>query len=117
LNTVERPSWEEEHLILQTIKKYGRKKNVKVKCVNDQNFIIRIAGHFDKFCLKLDNTVYITVDGKITPCCILREYILGDVTEKPIVQIWQGHKMREFRKTKSKTICKKCDALKYYYYQ
>lgn len=112
-----RPSLEEERHIIKSAKKEAQRLGLKIFSINDQSLLLRLAGHFDRVCLRSMDSIYITVDGKVTPCCDLRYYIAGDLLKTELHSIWHGAKFRAFRKNQL-IICQKCDALKYkHFYQ
>ena len=49
------------------------------------------------FCMKPWVHLYIRNNGDVSPCSI-SNYIYGNINEKSIKDIWQGEKIREFRK-------------------
>ncbi len=58
-------------------------------------------------CLKTINYVYVTLDGKVTPCCELPRSIVGDLMKDSLADIWRGKLMKQFRKD-AKNLCKGC---------
>ncbi|MBE0695551.1 MAG: SPASM domain-containing protein, partial [Anaerolineaceae bacterium] len=55
-------------------------------------------------CLRPWILMYITANGTALPCCIspfaaadFRTIILGNVLEKPLAEVWKGHKYQELR--------------------
>ena len=57
----------------------------------------------------------ITNNGKVVPCCFDKEakYVLGDLNENSISEIWFGDKYNEFRRTvlsgrRKIDICRNC---------
>lgn len=107
-----RPSLQEELRIIRYAKKEARHLGLKIFSINNQSFLIRLAGHFDKVCLHSMDSIYVTINGKITPCCDLRNFVAGDLSVSELHSIWHGPKFRDFRRNQL-MICKKCDALKY----
>ena len=79
---------------LENIKKDAKKKGIKL-LVNIPN------KHHALNCQAIYNTLYITWDGFVTPCCHLENPKLinfGNVLETPFNEIWNGEKYRAFRK-------------------
>lgn len=62
-------------------------------------------------CSKLYNYLYINNSGKVTPCCSLPRYEIGDLLSQSLNEIWNGSNFKKFRK-KSNLICKDCDMLR-----
>jgi len=65
----------------------------------------------DKPCPKLYDYVYITHLGKITPCCSLPKYQVGDLMTQSLEEIWNGDNFKKFRKN-SNLICDGCEMLR-----
>jgi len=61
-----------------------------------------------KDCPKIFDYLYITVDGEITPCCSLPRFIIGNIKNDSVDEVWNGEKLLLFRKNQSK-ICGVCD--------
>jgi len=70
------------------------------------------------FCtMAWDHTV-VNVDGSVTPCCYLRPdmgdaFVMGNVFERPFLEIWRGEKYRSFRAAmlagrSSMPVCGRC---------
>jgi len=68
---------------------------------------IKFLIFFNLHCLKPLNYLYVTLDGKISPCCELPRYIVGDLMKNDIKSIWTGAVLNNFR-IHQKEICKKC---------
>ncbi len=110
-----RPSWEEERDMLRAARRLADELNVSLFCANEQGPILRTAGHFDRVCLRTDNSVYIDVEGNVAPCCNLRRERFGNILETELGAIWKGREFRRFRARQLKE-CGGCDALKYRYH-
>lgn len=65
----------------------------------------------DKPCPKLYDYVYITHSGKITPCCSLPKYSVGDLFSQSLEQVWNGENFKKFRKN-SNLVCDGCEMLR-----
>jgi len=63
---------------------------------------------------------YITVEGDVTPCCIIgdaRKMNFGNVYREPFKKIWNGPAIQKFRRTikqGSPAVCATCDEMKDY---
>jgi len=105
-----RPSSQNEQRIIKRAKRAAKKLNLKFLCLNQFNLFRYLATGCDRKCLKTDNHLYITVDGKAAPCCNLRNRVCGDLGEQNLSQIWTNKKFKHFRAEQEK-ICAFCDAL------
>jgi len=65
----------------------------------------------DKPCPKLYDYMYITYSGKITPCCSLPKYEVGDLMTQSLEEIWQGENFKKFRKN-ANLVCDGCEMLR-----
>ena len=86
---------------------------VEIRCANFQSLPVRLAGHFDSYCLRTDSYAYVEVGGNVSPCCLLRDYECGNLGEKHIRAIWHGERFDHFRSNFPDGICIKCDMVKY----
>ncbi|MDP8248899.1 MAG: SPASM domain-containing protein [Candidatus Tritonobacter lacicola] len=84
-----------------------------IRCANFQSFAVRLAGHFDRYCLRTDSYVYVNVEGDVSPCCLLRAYKCGSLVDREIKEIWHGEGFARFRRSYPAGICSKCDMVKY----
>jgi MoaA/NifB/PqqE/SkfB family radical SAM enzyme len=109
-----RPDWEEEREIIRGAKITAKRAGVRLFCINDHNPAMRLAGHFDKYCLRTDDSLYIDVEGNVAPCCSLRDYRCGNLGERSLSEIWNNQRFEKFRKNQPR-ICDGCDALTYKY--
>lgn len=66
---------------------------------------------FDKYCPKPYDYLYINIDGKVTPCCDLPRYEVGNILKQSIDEIWHGENMQYFREHQN-DVCGNCDALR-----
>jgi mycofactocin radical SAM maturase len=66
-------------------------------------------------CTAGNSSLYITPDGKITPCPFLRDFVAGDVRENDLKQIWDNSStfniFRNIRQGDLKGKCSHCDYL------
>ncbi len=111
-NPVQRPSWEREQAMLAELRRAGREKGVCMRTLNQQSFPLRLATHFDGICMRTDDSLYITAEGAITPCCNLREYAIGrlDHHGMTLAEVWNSPMEKEFFDNQS-PVCGACDAL------
>lgn len=109
---VERLAWSEEQSLLAELMRYGKERGVCVRSVNRQPMALRLATHFDRVCMRTDDSVYITVDGVITPCCNLRQYAIGTIDRgaPSIGEAWRSEREQKFFKCQQ-AVCGSCDAL------
>ncbi len=109
---LKRPKWKDEQQMITDMVSFGQERGVKVRSVNQQNILLRLATNFDRTCLRTDDGVYITINGVITPCCNLRDYSISDLANpnNAIATAWNSAQEQQFF-TGQKSICGKCDAL------
>ncbi len=108
--SIRRPDKARESEIIAKARAEGARRGVPVYCLNDHTWAMRVATHDDELCLKTDASVYITVDGGVTPCCNLRKLSAGNVEASTVAEIWQGEAFRRFF-ADQRTACGACDAL------
>ncbi len=48
-------------------------------------------------CPYLESAAYVSIDGKVAPCCMPGRPILGDLHERSFAQIWSGQRARDLR--------------------
>lgn len=115
-NPAPRLVWREEQQTIADLIRWGKKRGTLVRSVNRQPFVLQIATHFDGVCPRTDDSLYITTDGVITPCCNLRDYSIGALASAggAIQNAWNSNAERAFFANQS-PICGKCDALFYAY--
>lgn len=115
-----RPGLEEEREIYQEAEVIAGKYRLQV----DNNYTIGngffrllykrlrfVMYRFDKYCPKPYDYLYITLDGKVTPCCDLPRYEIGNILKQSLGDIWHGENIRYFRKRQGE-VCGNCDALR-----
>ena len=67
-------------------------------------------------CAQPFQRMFIMYDGRVTPCCLdaKRDYVLGDVNNSSVKEIWHGERLTEMRnlhikgKYRDIDICRKC---------
>jgi len=113
-------TWQERKKIYQAAEKLGKKLKIRVDMFEYAFFVgFRrwLWKHFkwifrpNDWCPRLFDFMYITMDGKVTPCCELPRHIVGDLKTDSLENIWNGDKMEDFRKN-HKEICKHCHIYK-----
>jgi MoaA/NifB/PqqE/SkfB family radical SAM enzyme len=113
-------SWEERSAIYKTAEKLGKKLNIRIDMFEYAFFdgykrflwkYFKWLFGFNKWCPRLYDFVYITIDEKVTPCCELPRYIVGDLKTQSLEEIWNGNAMKNYRKN-HKEICKNCHIYK-----
>jgi len=111
-NPVPRPSWKREQQLLSELRRLGREQGVSVRTLNQHSFPLRVATHFDGICMRTDDSLYITVEGIVTPCCNLREYAIGslDPPGMTLTEAWNSARENEFFDNQ-RPVCGVCDAL------
>ena len=112
----ERLDWEEEQRRLAELIRRGRDRGVVVRTINRQPPWIRIATHGDRYCVRTDDSLYITISGTCTPCCNLRDYSIGALAEKgfQIAEAWNSSAEQSFFHCQA-PVCGACDALFHHY--
>jgi len=114
------PSWDERVKVYEDAEVLGKRLGVRVDAFEYATFtgLKRFLWkHFkwifrvNSWCPRLYDFAYVTLDGKVTPCCALPRYVVGDLMEQSLGEIWRGEKMNEFRKN-HKVICAECEVLK-----
>lgn len=81
-----------------------------------KRFLYRWASGFwfrvNRRCPKTYNYLYITNTGKVTPCCGLPKYVVGDILTSSLEEIWGSQAFKAFR-NKQLSVCAGCDTLSY----
>ena len=75
-----------------------------------------VRERFPHFCSMATNYVKIEPNGDVFPCCRgPKELLMGNVNERPMAEIWNGDKYREFRRRMHEKdypdVCSTCDVL------
>lgn len=118
---LEKPSKDEEEDIFYSAEKLGNKLGVQVDCVQyglfsgpSRFFYKRFKGLLHrggKYCLKIYDYIYVNVDGRVTPCCLLPHNVMGDLKKQSLSAIWNGKVFRKRRENPHPS-CKGCDVMK-----
>ena len=109
---LEIPGAKEERKIAREISKLSKKLKIRVDILPFYLLALRIWHLLRKQCPRTYNYLYVTYEGKVTPCCGLPRYIVGDMLVSSLSHIWQAPALKEFRK-KQELVCKGCGVLKF----
>lgn len=107
---LKRPDWQTERSMIAEAKAHADSRKLGIASVNDHGFLMKMAAHNDQFCMRLDDYVYVDVNGHVTPCCLLRSHSTGNIHEKPLKEIWQGPEMKKFYGSELPSECGGCDS-------
>ncbi|MBI5055387.1 MAG: radical SAM protein [Nitrospirae bacterium] len=126
---LEKEQYEEFKKIISEIKKYGTKVYVNFRDVDlarDVTFVESIYGF--KSCHVATMLVTINPNGDVVPCPFYKSYVIGNLLENDLEDIWGNAMHREFIKlqqAKKISICQNCnlplyhpsafETLRYYY--
>jgi MoaA/NifB/PqqE/SkfB family radical SAM enzyme len=111
-----RPGFEEEERIFRAACELGDRRGVQIDFIYGfgrglVRWLYRklrpLMYRSDRVCPKTFDYLYVNNQGKVTPCCALPRYEVGDVTDG-LQEIWQGEAMRRFRADQER-ICGGCD--------
>jgi MoaA/NifB/PqqE/SkfB family radical SAM enzyme len=105
-----RPTWEEERHLIALARARAEARGVPLGSVNDHGVLLRLASHADRFCMRLDNYIYVDVHGNVAPCCLLRSVRTGNLVEQTLDEVWNGEAMRAFYAPGGHPACRGCDA-------
>ncbi len=100
--------------IFKQSRQWGKRKKISIVSSGYHSLPMRIASHFDKICLQYHNFLYFDVNGNALPCCVLRNYSLGDIMNLSLNEIWSSIKASNFYK-KQRLLCKSCDVWRHSY--
>lgn len=63
-------------------------------------------------CLAVSNRMEVHADGKVSSCKFFPEFVIGDLYESEVLEVWQGEKFRRVREVLGETglmpVCSKC---------
>jgi len=89
---------EEEEELLEKIKRIEKELNFKIFLPKKHTLPCRIV----------KNTIFVTYDGKVTPCCFLPEFYIGDA-EEGVGNVLKSKEYRNFLvNMKNHEVCSKC---------
>jgi len=106
-----RPDEQEEISIIRATRQLGAQLGLEVVSINDPNLAMRWMTHDDKLCIKSVYHAYITVDGDVTPCCNLRNEVMGSLLNESMKSIWNNGSFDRFYRNQNQ-ICETCDNFK-----
>lgn len=108
LKTAQIYDYENGSDLIPTIDKYSRYESHSDGSYSIKNKMI-------DHCWKMWHSCVITWDGKVVPCCFDKDahYQLGDVSQQPFAELWNGPEYTSFRKSLIKSrseieMCKNC---------
>ncbi len=120
--TMKRPNLIQERQIFKQLAKLRRKYGIRIDCLQDQVFKGPrgfLYKHFkwllrlDSYCFRLQDFIYINVNGDVYPCCLSEEQIMGNLLNQDLWAIWHGERFNYLRKHQEEfNFCKKCDFLR-----
>lgn len=109
--SLNRYSFEEEKMVCAEYIAHAAKAGIKIG-TPQQMFkgIRRILYLGGEKCPVTYDSVYVTAEGKITPCCALPKFVIGDILSQDIETIWNSDKFKRFRRDQRQA-CAHCDLL------
>jgi MoaA/NifB/PqqE/SkfB family radical SAM enzyme len=110
-----RPSFEEERELIALARARAAARGIPLGSVNDHGWALRLASHADSFCMRLDNYLYVDVEGNVAPCCLLRGHRLGNLREQSLADVWGSDAFRRFYGPGVHPACVGCDAFMHGY--
>lgn len=94
------PSDEEERELFIEVRKLASELKLELYLPPKHTFPCRIVKH----------SVFVTAEGKVTPCCFLPELYLGDALEQGVGEVLRSKAYADFVKNMKKhPICSKCE--------
>lgn len=111
-----RPEPEEERQLIALARQRARARGIPLGSVNDHGWALRIGSHNDRFCMRLDNYVYVDVAGNVAPCCLLRAHHLGNLREQTLGEVWNSTEFKRFYGPGMHPACAGCDAFMHGYH-
>jgi MoaA/NifB/PqqE/SkfB family radical SAM enzyme len=103
-----RPDITLEKKIYSRAQKLSRQYQLPVRLKNRFNIAMKIATVNSRHCPLLSDYIYITVDGKVAPCCVQRNFVIGDIIKESLETIWTPERFAHFDSERGK-LCKDCD--------
>ncbi len=106
--TIQVYDYENGNVLIPSNKKYSR--YILNKC-NKYELKNELLNH----CWRIWSSCVVTWDGNVVPCCFDKDakYIMGNINENTLEEIWNGERFNDFRKAilknrKSIDICNNC---------
>ncbi|QSZ28121.1 SPASM domain-containing protein [Aceticella autotrophica] len=92
-------SQEEEKMLFEKVKEIGRKNGMEIYLPVRHKYPCKVVKY----------SIFITVDGDITPCCFLPEYTLGNIFEMELSEVFASDGYKNFKKRMpDNQICGRC---------
>jgi MoaA/NifB/PqqE/SkfB family radical SAM enzyme len=107
---LERPDWDAERAMIRQARDYARRRRLPIASVNDHGLLLKLAAHNDRFCMRLDDYIYIDVHGNVAPCCLLRSHGVGNVHDTSIHALWDSPQLKNFYGPSLPEECSGCDS-------
>lgn len=119
LTDVNRSDRQEEKRIFIEFARLRLCYKIQIDCVQDQcydgfrSMLYKNFKYFlgmDKNCIRLQEFMYIGVNGIVRPCCALVDHPIGSILDQRLIDIWTSEQYQRFRKN-FHTIpwCSHCD--------
>jgi len=92
-----------------------KKKNNKPKILLTEFQYLGLSKTYplNESCPKIHNYAYVNMQGKLTPCCNLPNYAVGDIMKDDLRDIWRGKNYSYFRANQKKICRKFCNLFVY----
>lgn len=111
---------------LQVLRKFCEEKNITLigypNIIEYDNIKSFYSGQWNRMIEKKDCCMFpwfyleVSASGNVTPCHTFYDFVVGNVHEDDIMDIWKNEKFMEFRKKLKKTVMPICCACSRYYY-
>jgi MoaA/NifB/PqqE/SkfB family radical SAM enzyme len=97
--TLEYISFQEEKGLFMEVKRRARMGDLKLYLPQRHSLPCKVVKH----------CIFVTAEGKVTPCCFLPEFYLGDALKEGVHKIMGSKRYADFVKTMGKhPICSRC---------
>lgn len=109
--SLKRYSFEEERQVCEEYEAHAARAGIKIGTPRQMFDGIRsLLYRGGEKCPVTYDSVYVTTEGNITPCCALPKLVMGDILTQDIADIWNSEKFKRFRRDQRK-VCAHCDLL------
>ncbi len=119
---LKRPNHKEEKEFVKKLDNWGEKEKIRTEFRPHVAFsglariiyqtLVPYMHQGGKHCLRVYNYIYVNLEGKVTPCCALPLWVVGDLLTEDLETIWQSKRFRQFRNHEfQRKICGQCDVL------